>query len=685
MPRRGGITGWLQETTGLDVQPYGRVDELEESVTDARSQSRLLQKELDALGHTVLDYFGGREQDLTPEARRNVVQKSRVVWQKDPMAGASVRLMNEFTFGRGVPKPKARDEEVQKVLDEAWDDPANQEILTTHNAQVRLGTDLSLQSNIFFLIFDDGQDGAVKLSLLEHDTVDSIVKDPDNRFRHLWYVARYRRQEWDMDNDMPKTDWRGVADDKGKQKVLYYEHWRNFQAAKEEAEKLPGTESPPEPPPEKKGEGRVYPLSINRTTEMAFGYPEFERSLRWFAAYNKFMEARVDVMTASAAFVMKRKIKGTPNQVAKMASKAISRRPLAADVATTGAAGVPPKPGSVVTENEDVQWEDFNINTNAGNASMDASQLRSQVSAGTGFPPPYYGDLSAGSLATMTALELPVLKAVESRQEAFEQVFRWFIDRVIERAVETGRLSASVEAEPVEDPTELVAAHEDANEDEEATQRDLSYEFTMPNPLKRAMGDLVGAIMNIARTFDPNNTNPELSRTLLTVALQDGLEMQDASHVVEEVFPEGYVDPAVQAAQQAATAEGGGGFGEFGPQPNGQPNGEPVGSAKNAPGPSAGPRDTRALGADGRRHGQANAYGAPMRARPPERAMEALQGRAWWPKGRDGHPLSLEEVSASVPENRAQAVRRAEDELDAEVEQVLTRVAGGERRNGGSG
>jgi hypothetical protein len=84
----------------------------------------------------------------------------------------------------------------------------------------------------------------------------------------------------------------------------------------------------------------------------------------------------------------------------------------------------------------------------------------------------------------------------------------------------------------------------------------LSYEFSMPNPLKRQMADLVSAIANLARTFDPNNTNLELSRTLLTVALGQGLELADPAAAVERILPEGYVDPMMAASLGGSSQPG---------------------------------------------------------------------------------------------------------------------------------
>ena len=350
------------------------------------------------------------------------------------------------------------------------------------------------------------------------------------------------------------------------------------------------------------------------------------------------MDARVDIMEASAAFVMKRKVKGTPGQLQKQATQALSRRSALGQSADYPDAQAGPKPASILTENENVTHEDFNINTNAPAAQQDAQMLRAQVSAGTRFPQTYYGDAANATLATATSLELPVLKTVENRQEIIEALVRFFLDRVIERAVEKGRLSsdltpeerAKLEAEKDPNaattanaqgpngqpamgpelmgqspPLQLTAAHEDAVEDEEDTARDLGYEFSMPSPLKRMMGDLITAVMNIARTFDPNNTNMELSRTLLQVALADGLELEDAAGIVEKIFPEGYVDPAVQAMAAAppGAPETDPQFGEFAP---------------TAPG---------FMGADGKNHSNGNAYGAPMKASPPE-AMGITEGAA---------------------------------------------------------
>jgi hypothetical protein len=653
MSFRERLGEFVSERTGLAIESREKLELLEAGDVERRA----LQRELDLLAYTALDYVGGQPQELKAVERRRLAQKARIVWMRDPLAGASVDLMNDFTFGRGLSKPKANDKLVQEKLDEAWDDPDNQEILTTLDAQVRLGTDLSLQANLFIKVFDDGDDGKVKLSLLKNDLVETVVRDPEVPQRILWFVcAEEPYQDWDYVNDAPLIDLRKHQ----MPSKVYYPHWRNVDLLLEEVSAGSRT-LPNMPPDEKIGDGKIFHIAINRTTDMALGHPPMDRLLRWFNAYNRFMDARVDIMEATAAFVMKRKIKGTPTQLTKMATQALSRRSALGSARDPEEAGMPgPKAASIIDENESVEHEAFKIPSGSAEAAQDAQMLRANVSAGTRFPQTYYGDATNSNLATATSLELPVLKAVEGRQEKFESLTRFFCDRVIERAVDTGAIPSHLtdeeraELEKIKDgenaqappdqaqqtgDLKLVAAHEDAVQDEEATERDLGYEFSMPSPLKRMFTDLISAIGNIAQTFDPNNTNIELSRILLVEAFSDGLELEDPAGAVDKVFPAGYVDPAVAAAQAAGAAPP--------PDPN-DPHGE-FGST----------------GADGQMHDSTNPYGAPMRASSPDQ-MGITEARTL---GRGGaaqvHWMRERRLDPDARARLDSRLRKVEGEFDA--------------------
>lgn len=641
MRRPGGLVGKaldrVEETSGLTLVPAERIEVLEAYYEDYRVMNR----QLESIGWSVLNYIGGRPHEQTPQHRLRVAQQARFVWMNDPQAGAAVELMNDFVFGRGVPRPRAKDDVVQMVIDEAWDDPDNSEVLTTIEAQLALGTDLAIQSNVFVLAFglDDDEGDGIKLSILRHDDVTGYVPHPQKRHRVLYYLARERTEKWDYRQHQFRTD------DPANIQITprYYPHWRNVDLATEENGDLPEGEDPVELAPDALlGKGRVYHLRINRGSEDVFGISRFQRTLTWYTAYNKYVKDRLDIVAAAASLIMKRKIQGTPTQLARDAARAVSRQsPLA--MAMDAERG--PRAGGVVEENQSVTHEAFNLDTRAGNAQQDAQIIRAPISAAERFSQAYFGDTSSSNLATATSLELPILKAVEARQEVFERMIRWFIDRVIEKGVDAGKIPETLEPGEVEgdepvatpldrDPDEemrqsveeaarveleqgweivevarvhpkrrgelredevvllvsekdgefhytIVEGYEDQDQDEADTARDLGYEFSMPSPLRRMMSDLISSITQIAQTFDPNNTNPNLSRALLTIALGEGLEVQDAPDLVDEILPKGYVDPMVKAQlAQAASPMGQ-------PDPGGEqfpsgPDGNPYGAPMNA-------------------------------------------------------------------------------------------------------
>lgn len=662
-PIRRGAVGKaltkLEEVAGVTIQPTADY-ELREAIFD---DYRVLNRQLEDIGWSILDYIGGSPSEVSQASRRRMVQRARFIWMNDPNAGAAVELMNDFCFGRGVPRPRCKDKMVQEWVDKNWDDPDNMEVLTTIDAQDSAGTDLALQSNMYLLMFDDGEDGMVKLSILRHDDVIDAVPDPDKRHRILWYVAQYpRKMEWDFEQGV----WKQPQMPLESLKPTYYQHWRNVDLIKEEDRE----DEVGSPPTEQIGDGKVYHIRINRYSEQRFGTPRFQRTMRWFTAYNQFVKDRLDVVSAAASVIMKRKLKATPSQLNADAQKILSRRsPLAAGMSGAGPdsppGGVvgdpllqyPGRSGGIMVENESAELQPFTIPTQSADAEQDAQMIRAPISAAERFPQSYFGDAASSNLATATSLELPVLKAVEKRQEVFEQAFRWFIDRVIERGVETGKISELLGDEEVVDyvsdgdfPADHPLAYddgflaaqqaaieeaateefnagraivevsrvkiaggrrerpllvsrdfngryyyklveyEDQGDDEAELARDLSYEFSMPSPLRRMMTDLITGVTTVAQTFDPNNTNPELSRALLTIALAQGFEVQDAPDLVDKIIPKGYVDPMVKAQLAAAQA------GQMlpGQQPGGQQDQQPEtdeGNPYSAPMQSTMPED----------------------------------------------------------------------------------------------
>lgn len=727
--RPGGLLGRALERVE-SVTGFAVVDANELRVQEAVSrEAYYMANDLEELGYIAMNYASGRPSEPTAASRRKWAQQARVVWLADPLAGAATEMLNEFSLGRGVPRPRAKDKKVQEKIDEAWDDPQNQRVLTSFVAQTKFGNSLSIQSNVFFLLFDDGEDGKVTLSFLNHDTVEGTYTDPENRQRVLFYLATETTDEWDFGTDSVKLGTTTVT------KPLYYEAWgavvealidRGFKP-KDAEDKLveirkqivTGKSKGPEkpiivegphgdklelPPPSRWGAGKVYHVAENRDMEMIFGVPRMRRTIRWYTSLNDYMASRVNMMQAASSFIAKKTVKGPPGALERLASKAMRS---SSDLRSTienaiNPEGVKPgpRPGAIASVTDNVNFEPLKLSSGSGEAQTDAQMLRSQISAGDRWPQHYLGDATTANLATATSIELPVLKHVESRQELLEGVFRWFLDRVISRAVEAKQLDPNTREEEdeaqlvrtvnmnpeVEEatvtvvdmvwrinkkdamrPTEVYVypsgnveyrlreAHEEKAQDEKDTGRDLSYEFGMPSPLRRMMSDLVGAATQTAQMADPNGENVELTRTLLMLILSEGFEMQDASDVVDRIFPKGYVPLAVQAMQAQMDQQAQPGV----PAPPGTPR---AGGDQQPPGATDVPPD------------ETNPYGAPAEATAPENvpgAQEALREAAHVPTmlvGRNGGIISIPGARATRPSRAVGA--GAEFEREARVATV---------------
>lgn len=584
---------WLieaaEQRVGVAVRPASEVRRLQ-TVEQEFGEFR---DEAEDLAYHAMDYFSGRPSEMRAERRRRLAQRSRIALLEDPLAGAEAQLLGDFAFGKGVSLPTARNPKVQDVIDEAWTDANNEEKLTGYAAQRRLSNELLTSGELFVTLYTAG--GKVRVGRLDPDLVENVVPDPEDRLRPLWYVTRVRRYEWDYENDQPK-----LADELselGAPKVEYWKHWRNVDDAIHERETADTSgETPLELPPEEKiAKGVVLHVAINQTGEQLRGNPPWARSLRFFSAMNVLTEAHVTMAQAASTFIARRVMKGSPRQITKAANSIISSvGELGA--ARLGGAGAgepttqpfapgqqpPAAPGSWWSENQESKLEALNLQSGAGQMAQTAQIVRAPIAAAAGFGQHYLGDASNANLATASTLELPANMHVESWQEWFSGIYRWFTDRAIEAAVQAGRLGGA-EGFKFDKPLGEMRLHEaeDRTAMEERTGKELSYEFTMPFPGRRQLPDVAAFAESVLASNDPNGVNIPMRRTFLRFVFEQ-MGVDDVARAVEECIPEegvpggvGDISTMIPPAPPpgAPGAQGTGGNPEQVPPEGQQPNG----------------------------------------------------------------------------------------------------------------
>jgi hypothetical protein len=506
-------------------------------------------EEAGEMGYHSLGYFQGRPHELRHESRQRLAQRSRVAILEDPLAGAEADLLANFAFGRGVAMPDAEDEEVQRVIEEAWTDPNNDEKLTGFEAQRHRSTELRAQANLFPVAYVKG--GRVRLGFLDADTVKFIVADPEDEERPLWYATTKRRQEWDFENDRLKTvDQMGS----GRPQIVYFPHWRNVEALEADGATVQ------RPPRGKLGEGLVYHVRTNRIGRTQFGAPPYARTLRFFRAMNDLTEAHVVMAQAASTFVAKQSMTGTPQQLTAERSQALSQtgelgaaRFGAAQSGDAFPRQVAPPPGAFWLENDANRLEPLNLRSGAGEVAQTAQIVRAPIAASSQFGQHYLGDASNATDATATSLELPTLMAVQAWQQTMKDMLDWFVTLVIQEAVRAGRLGgygavlSESEAEEAGVPARVagrplsglsISEAEDRREMERRTGKSLTYTLDMPYPGRRNLPDVVSTVGTIVTAFDPQGVNLPLRRAMLTFLATHGMQIEDPQKWVDEVMPE---------------------------------------------------------------------------------------------------------------------------------------------------
>jgi hypothetical protein len=582
----------VEQRVGLTVMP-----------TEQRAKWQTMEQEFIALGDEAedlalhsMDYFTGRPSEMAHERRKRIAQRSRVALKFDPLAGAEAQLLADFAFGKGVPKPTARDEKVQQIIDEAWSDPNNDEKLTGYLAQRKLSNELLTAGELFVTLYVRG--GKIRVGRLDPDTVDSVVPDPEDRLRPLWYVARKRRFEWDYNLDAPK-----IADELyvgGRPAVKYWKHWRNYDDAIAEREQGvvdAGEQSLITPPAQKIAKGLVFHLAINQTGEELRGNPPWARSLRFYNAMNVLLEAHVNMAQAASTIIAKRVIAGSPRQVTKAATAVLGH------LSELGAARMgdgesrafapdgqqPPAPGSWWAENGSDRLEAVRLDSGSGQMAQTAQIVRAPIAAASGFGQHYLGDASDANLATASTLELPATMHVESWQQFFEMLYRWFTDRAIEAAVKAGRLGG-LDGFPEDGPlgSLRLAEAESRTAMEKRTKTDLSYEFVMPFPGRRQIPEVVAFVQGLCVSMDPNGVNVALRRQLLRFAYEQ-IGMADVGRAVEEAIPDEGIPGGIGPGEPPLTPEETAKLGGFpnpasgAVPPNPRPGGAPPKPAEGTP------------------------------------------------------------------------------------------------------
>jgi hypothetical protein len=325
-------------------------------------------------------YTGTKNDSINPVGYNYMIEDSFYQWLKNPMANNIIEILLDFTLGDGITYA-AEDEDVQKVLDEFWNDPDN-------NWDI-------MQYSRFRDLYLYGE-------LLLDQTISKFTQKIKVYSRYPGIISGLKRGK-----NPEKISEVQIQEKKGDEpvwkKIIYINEITGY------------------------FEGDVFFFQINKSTHQTRGVTDLMVSRDWLRMYDKSLYATMERVGLLLSFVYDITVKGAKEEDLFKKLKAIQKSP--------------PQPGGVRVHNDSEEWNDITPNLQ-GRSYEDMYRLfKSQIVAGSRQPEHFFGMGGNVNYATALSMNAPFYRKVKRRQKYIKYIINNIFDYVISKSVESGELS----------------------------------------------------------------------------------------------------------------------------------------------------------------------------------------------------------------------------------------------------
>lgn len=494
----GGELRQMQDTLIQEL----RQSEFEGEVLNERMAE--LELALENANWMRLMFEGGQE--FSREGLRKIVELARMMFIKNPLIKRGVMVKALYVWAQGV-SVRYKDQALNKILQDFWDDPKNRVELTGHQAQLMKEIDMEVESNLFFTFFVRPTDGRVRVRTLPFDEVVEIISDPEDA-KAAWYYVR----SW-MEKGLA-SDGRRVT----RSRKACYPDWQYNPKVK--PAKIGGAEV--------KWGTPVYHVKTGGMSGWKFGVSEVYAAIDWARAYKEFLEDVASLMRAYSRFAWKRITKGGKKAIAAERAK------LASTLGTGGTSGEtnpPPVTGAMAFLGEGTDLQPMQVR-GASISPDDGRRLLLMVAAAVGLPETYFGDVSVGTFATAKTMDRPTELAMKERQTFWTDIFRQMFDFILLQAMKSteskikslGRVETVVDNGEIE---EKVIWNKGVN-----TMIDIDFPPILEKDIQAAVQAVVTALTLNGQQLTLLD-EPTATRLILKALAED-----DVDEIMAELFPE---------------------------------------------------------------------------------------------------------------------------------------------------
>lgn len=525
MPRRRAAQT-NGHTAPDNTQIAESVEALQQDNIVLTEQLRTLELALENLDWRQLTWQS--QYEFSREGLRIITELARLFYLKNPMLKRGIEVQRLYVWGQGW-SVKAKDEQIQEIIDSFIDDAKNQVELTGHQARMQKETELRTDGNIFLVFFTNIQTGRVRVRSIPMEEIQDIHCNPDDA-KEPWY---YRRS-WNIQTMLPgggvQTETRNA----------YYPDWK-YNPTSRPAE-IGGYSVMWDTP--------IYHIKTGGFSNWKFGVSEIYAACDWGRAYKEFLEDWASIVRAYRKFAFQLTTPGGKTGMAAAKTK------LSTTVGGTTGQGLdtnpPPTAGSIFIGGTHDMLQPIKT-AGATVSAEDGRRILLMVCAAVGLPETFFGDVSVGTLATANSLDRPTELAMRDRQTFWTDIFKSIFDYVLLWAVKApaGPLAGMATIE-----REVEAGQVEERLDWGETKNHIDIEF--PPVINAGLKDQIAAIIS-SGTLDGKQPTGNIDIVTLTRMLLVALGEDDVDEIIERSFPGGKVpdwaDPAKRHEQEQQRAD----------------------------------------------------------------------------------------------------------------------------------
>lgn len=456
--------------------------------------------------------------NLKRDTLRKMMNLARHLYIFNPIFRRTVEVQSLYVWALGV-TIRAKDKDVQLVLDKFFDSSKNKVALTSQPAWADAEREQQITGNNFFAVFRSPSTGAARIRSIPVDYVHHIYCDPDDNKDPWFYLCH-----------LPTTD--------GKYRKVAY----------------PDCEYTPEDLPAVveynhesylvEQDTPVWHLRTGGLNGMSFGAPEYYSIIAWCIAYKKMLENWATIMQAYAQLAMKMSGLKDSKKVAAAKTK------LGTGLSGTGKGtdGNPPTNVAgwfAATGGVDISA----IRTSGSTTSPDvAKPLKDMAAAGGGLPSHFYGDSDSGNFATSTTLDRPTELKFVSRQKMWMEFILSLIRKLLVWSAEAPNGILNKAGATVEEDVDLFSEYEIDKIVKLSGDKDSFVAVSFPTIIERNVTERVRAVVAAATLNGSKAEGIIPDRRELFRMLMEALAEEDVDEKVEAMYPQGaelqgYVDP----------------------------------------------------------------------------------------------------------------------------------------------